>query len=194
MPSQPPPTLTNPQLLTALSHPTRAELLKILSERTETPKNLALELKCPIRHVSYHLEVLKNLGCVELKETEISPGGRVIAHHYRALKRFWFDREAWRSIDPTRQPAITMDILRLMGEDLTQALQGGTIDSGENHISRTPAALDQTGYEELIELLNETLEKVVEIQAESANRLENDSEPIFTKVHLVQFISPDPNK
>jgi DNA-binding transcriptional ArsR family regulator len=188
-----PPNLTNSQLLTAVSHRTRAQLLKILNERTETPKNLAKELGCAIRHVEYHLGVLEGLGCVELVKTDKSPGGKVIAHHYRALKRFWLDRDAWVSLDPKEQPGVTTDILRLMGEDMARALVADTIDEGGNHISRTPLLLDAAGYEALIALLSDTLDQVVTIQVEAGERLEEDeSTPIFTKVHIVQFISPDP--
>lgn len=185
------PSLTSSQLLTALKHATRGHLLKVLSERTETPGNLAEELGRPVRHVEYHLGVLESLGCVELVDTERSPGGKLIGHHYRALKRIWFDRDSWAKIDPQTQPAITMDILRQMGEDLTRALLAGKIDEGGNHISRTPAILDETGYEELIVLLSSTLTRVAEIQIESAERLQDGGKQIATKVHIIQFISPD---
>lgn len=192
MPARRPPTLTNPQLLVALSHRTRTDLLTILNERTETPKNLASGLGCSVRHVEYHLGILEDLDCVELVRTEESPGGKVIAHYYRATERPWFDREAWGAVDSKEQPGITMGILGAMSEDTTRALLAGTIDKGENHISRTPAIMDEVSYEQLLVLLNDTLERIIELQAEAANRLEEGGTPILTKVHLVQFISPDP--
>lgn len=85
-----------------------------------------------------------------------------------------------------------MGILGAMSEDTTRALLAGTIDKGENHISRTPAIMDEVSYEQLLVLLNDTLERIIELQAEAANRLEEGGTPILTKVHLVQFISPDP--
>lgn len=194
MASKRPPTLSNPQLLAALSHPTRTHLLTILNERTETPKNLAAALGCEIKHVAYHLKILEELGCIELVNTEESSGGKVIAHHYRAIQRPWFDREAWAKVEMKEQPGITTKILGLMNEDLAGALLGGTIDKGENHISRTPAVVDAIGYEDALKLLNDTLERMIEIQAESANRLQDGGEPILIKVHLVQFISPDPEE
>lgn len=186
------PALSNPQLLTALSHRTRVFLLKALNERVDTPKNLAAGLGRPIRHVEYHLKTLEELGCVELVKTEKSSGGKVIAHHYQAIQRLWFDRDAWRSVNRKDQPGITMDFLGVMSEDITKALLADTIDEGENHMSRTPVVVDEVGYEQLLVALNDTLERVIEIQAESANRLEQGGRPIRTKVHLVQFISPDP--
>lgn len=192
MPTKRPATLSHPQLLAALKHPTRSHLLTILNERTETPKQLAEELGRSIRHVTYHLKVLEDLACIELVKTEESAGGKVIAHYYRAIERPWFDREAWKQVESTHQPGITTGILASMSEDLTRALLSGTIDDRENHISRTPAVVDEIGYERLLVLLNDTLEEVIEIQAESANRLEDGGTPILTKVHIVQFLSPDP--
>lgn len=191
MPNQASRRISHPQLLAALTHSTRGHLLNILRERTETPKNLALELDCSVRHIEYHLKILESLGCVELQGTERSPGGKIIAHHYRASRRYSFaSRDAWNSIGKEQQPAITMDILRLMGDDLTGALLGGTIDEGENHISRSPLLLDAPGYEKLLQVLSDTLEKVQEIQGESTNRLERGGTPIPTLVHIVQFLSP----
>lgn len=186
------PPLLDPRLVRALGHPTRTHLLMTLSDRIETPKNLANELRCPIRHVAYHLGILEDLGCVELVRTEESPGGKVIAHYYRATERLWFDREAWQVVGDAGRPNITMGILGTMSEDLTKAVLADTIDEGENHISRTPAILDEVGYEELLVLLNDTLERVIDIQTESANRLKDGGKEIMTKIHLVQFISPDP--
>lgn len=192
MPRSSPRTLGNAQLYKALSHPTRSRLLQTLATRTETPKNLAEELGCSIRHVEYHLGVLEKLACVELVKTERSPGGKVIAHHYRALEWLWFDRESWRAVDLQDQPAITTEILQSMSEDLSRALLAGTIDEGDNHISRTRLLLDAVGYEQLINLLASTLERAIEIETESVDRLEDGGEQVMTTVHIVQFISPDP--
>lgn len=192
VPSTKPPTLTNSQLLTALSHPTRTALLQILQESTKTPKDLAQELGCAIRHVEYHLGILEKLGCINRVKTERTPGGKVIAHHYHAPELLWFDRDSWKVLDSEKRPGITTNALRLMDDDMRQALLAGTIDEGENHISRTPLRLDAAGYEDLVAVLAETLDRVVEIQAEAQDRLESDATPILTKVHIVQFISPDP--
>ena len=189
-PNQPQP-LDNSQLFKALSHPTRTNLMKALSERSETPKNLAQELGCSIRHIEYHLSVLEKLSCVELVKTETSPGGKVLAHHYRSLDWLWFDRENWPEVDPRNQPPITMGILRSMSDDLAQALLAGTIDEGGNHISRTRLVLDAVGYEQLLILLEEILNGLKQIRAESSERLEEGDEQISTTVHITQFISPE---
>jgi len=193
--TQKPPTLANPQLISALAHPTRVHALTVLNERTASPGELAKELQRSVRHVAYHLERLEKLGCVELVGTEEAHGGAVVAKRYRAIQRPWFDREAWTQIDTDDQPGVTSAILANMNEDITKAITGGTINEGENHISRTPMVLDPESYEELLELLGETLERILELQETATNRLGTgrEEEAILTKVHLIQLISPEPS-
>ncbi len=189
-----PPTLANPQLISALTHPTRVHALTVLNERSASPGEIAKELDCSVRHVTYHLERLEKLGCVELVGTEKAHGGGVVVKRYRATQRPWFDREAWTQVDTDDQPGVTSSILANMNEDITRAMTGGTINEGGNHISRTPMAVDAESYEELVELLNETLEGMLAIQEKATNRLNGEhQEVILTKVHLIQFISPEPS-
>lgn len=186
------PTIANPQLISALAHPTRVHALKVLTERTASPGEIAKELERSVRHVTYHLDRLEKLGCVELVGTEKGHGGGVLVKRYRAIQRPWFDREAWAQVDTEDQPGVTSAILAGMNEDITKAITGGTINEAENHISRTPMALDPESYEELLELLAETLEQMVAIQQRASDRLSaGDQEAVLTKVHLIQFVSPD---
>lgn len=191
--TQQPPTLANPQLISALAHPTRVHALTVLNERTASPGEIAKELDRSVRHVTYHLERLEKLGCVELVSTEEANGGGVVVKRYRATQRPWFDREAWTQVDADDQPGVTSAILANMNEDIARAMTGGTINDGDNHISRTPMVVDPDSYEELVELLAETLDRMLEIQEEATNRLSaGNVDAILTKVHLIQFISPDP--
>ena len=193
MPHQPP-TLANPQLISALAHPTRVHALTVLNERSASPGEIAKELDRSVRHVAYHLERLEKLGCVELVGIEEAHGGAVVAKRYRAIQRPWFDREAWTQVDTEDQPGVTSAILANMNEDINKAITGGTINEGENHISRTPMVLDPDSYEELLELLGETLERMLALQEEATNRLSDGrEEAILTKVHLIQMISPEPS-
>jgi DNA-binding transcriptional ArsR family regulator len=190
--TQQPPHLTNPQLVSALAHATRVHALTVLNERAASPKELAAELDRDINHVSYHLEKLEELGCIELVEAKKRHGGRVEEHFYRATVRPWFDREAWKQVDPQDQPGVTSSILANINEDIAVAIRAGTLNGKDNHISRTPLVLDPESYGELIELLNSTLGGVMEIQERATNRLEAGDESILTKVHLIQFESPEP--
>ena len=53
--------------------------------------------------------------------------------------------------------------------------------------------VDQKGWEEVSALLTETLDKVFEIQGESAKRLSDSGEDgMLSKVEMLHFKSPDP--
>lgn len=189
-----PPHLTSPQMIKALSHATRVHALTVLNERTASPTELAAELDRPVKHVCYHLEKLAELGCIELVETRKVWGGRTQQHFYRALQRPWFDREAWKQVDPEDQPGVTSSIMGNINEDIATAIKAGTLNGKDNHISRTPMILDELSYEELIELLNSTLEEAMAIQERATNRLKDGGRTILTKVHLIQFESPEPGQ
>lgn len=189
--SKPPPRLVVPELSKALKHPTRAHALTILHERVASPKEIARELDRSIRHVTYHLEVLEKLGCVELVRTEPVMGGRVIEHFYTATKRAWLDRESWNNLDSSEQRKITATLMELISGDIEEAMSAGTFeDPPDNHLSRTPMQVDDEGWEEVLSLLESTVEKLVEIQAAIANRSGSDSDLNSIKVEILHFRSP----
>jgi DNA-binding transcriptional ArsR family regulator len=76
----------------ALGHPLRHRLLRVLTDRVASPKELAAHLAEPLPNVSYHVRVLAELGCVELVRTV--PRRGALEHYYRALMAPRFDGPA----------------------------------------------------------------------------------------------------
>lgn len=190
--SQRSPRLVAPELTKALSHPTRSHLLSILFERTASPKEMAQELDCSIRHVTYHLGVLEDLGCVELVRAEPAVGGRVVQHFYKAVKRAWLDRESWDQLDAGDQQGITATLMEMISADIQEAMTGGTLnDPPTNHISRTPMTVDPAGWDEVTDLLSSTLDELLAIQTRVANRLTPDAATMPMRVEIIHFRSPD---
>jgi DNA-binding transcriptional ArsR family regulator len=187
------PKLTRPELLSALKHQTRVHSLSVLTDRTASPKELAAELGCAVRHVTYHLEKLEELDMIELvRIDETAAGGRAVEHFYRATQRPWFDREAWKEIRGPKA-GTTAAIMGLVNEDIARAITGGTFDGEENHISRTPMLLDHDSYEELLALMTSTLDALFDIKDRAANRIKPDTDVVTTMVHLIQFDLPRPS-
>ncbi len=187
-----PPQLTKVELLSAMAHHTRVYALSVLTDRLASPKELAAELGCSVRHVAYHIEKLEELRLVELvRIDENAADGRSVEHFYRATQRALFDRETWKQIEGPKSGA-TAAIMALVNEDIAKAITGGTFDGEENHISRSPMLLDAEGYEELLTHLEGTLEELFEIKARAANRMNPDTETITTMVHIIQFDLPRP--
>jgi DNA-binding transcriptional ArsR family regulator len=183
------PDLTKAELLSVLRHPTRVHCIGVLTDRVASPKELASELGCDLRHVRYHLKQLEAVDMVELvREDKAAADGRVVEHFYRATKRAWFDRETWENaVGPN---GATAAIMGLINEDIGRAIAGGTFDGKHNHISRTPALLDPDSYEELLGLLAGTLDGIFAIKERAANRIDSDTKTIATVVEVIQFDLP----
>jgi DNA-binding transcriptional ArsR family regulator len=177
------------RLAKALSHPLRAHVLTILNERVASPNQIANELEEPLGNVSYHVKTLAEMGCIELVDTE--PRRGAIEHFYRAVVRPFFSDKDWKRLPPSARQGISDATLQLIWEDTSDALTAGTFDQrSDRHLSRSPLVLDQRGWEEVNELLLETMNRVVEIEAESAKRLASNGEGGFnTKMVLMHFES-----
>jgi predicted transcriptional regulator len=72
----------DPRLAKALSSDQRARILKLITEREQSPKSVADKLGLDVRNVAYHVRVLKKLDCIELVATK--PRRGAIEHIYRA--------------------------------------------------------------------------------------------------------------
>jgi DNA-binding transcriptional ArsR family regulator len=77
--------MVDQQVIKALVHPVRARALAILNDRTASPNEIAKELGQGVGHVSYHINVLKKCGCIELVDT--APRRGAVEHYYRAISR-----------------------------------------------------------------------------------------------------------
>jgi DNA-binding transcriptional ArsR family regulator len=191
-----PPNLTSPQLATAVAHPTRVRALTVLNDRVASPKELAEEIDEPLNNVAYHVEILKELGCIELVKTEPSAGGRVVEHFYRAIQRSYFDAEAWERLGQKERHAVSSTLMRLASEDINEAMAKGTFyDPDDNHISRTPMAVDELGWDEVTNALDNALKVLLRIPEAVAKRAEKaggNVETMQIKVEIIQFRSPQP--
>ena len=181
--------IVDQRLAKALSHPLRAHVLIILNERVASPNEIANELEEPLGNVSYHVKTLAEMGCIELVRTR--PRRGAIEHFYRAVMRPFFSDKDWKRLPPSARQGISDTALRLIWADISEALSAGTFDRRtDRHLSRTRLVLDEQGWEQVNEQLLGTLNRVIEIEAESAQRRANSGEPGFnTRMVLMHFES-----
>jgi DNA-binding transcriptional ArsR family regulator len=175
----------------ALSHPLRLHILAVLHKRVASPNQIAQELGEGLSQVSYHVKVLKEFECVELVSTE--PRRGAVEHFYRATARSFLTARDFESLPEKAREGISGVIFRMVVEDVMEALQTGTFDSRtDRHISRTPLILDEQGWQDITSLLADTLDRVLDIQIESASRLaKGDGKGIPAKVEMLHFESPE---
>jgi DNA-binding transcriptional ArsR family regulator len=189
------PDFVSPQLAAAMSHPTRVRTMAVLTERTASPRELAKTIGERLNNVTYHVNQLLKLGCVELVRTERVRGGRVVEHFYRAKRRLYFDEAAWASLTEKERLGITGMLLRMISEDVNAAMAAGTLfhEGGDGHISRTPMVLDEEGFEEVIEVLDRASLELFAVEERVGERVaEGAKADVRAKVQILQFRSPPP--
>ncbi|HEY8583417.1 MAG TPA: winged helix-turn-helix domain-containing protein [Capillimicrobium sp.] len=153
----------------ALAHPLRAKVLARLNEGVASPNELSRELDEPLGNVSYHVKALLELGCIELVDTAQRRGA--IEHYYRAIARARIDDSAFKKLPASIRGEMSANTLEQMLKDATAALKAGTFDARtDRHQSWTKLHLDQQGWDDLVKLLAGTLDRALELQAESASR------------------------
>ncbi len=174
-------------LIKALSHPVRANALTILNQRVASPKEIADELREEIGKVSYHVKELRDLGCVELVDTAQRRGAT--EHYYRGVAQAYLGDSFWSTLSTAVRNGISVTGLKVLIEAARQAVEAGTFDTRtDRHLSCLAFSLDGEGWEEARDLLNETLDRLVEIGARSEARDAEDR--INATFGLLSFESP----
>ena len=180
----------DPRLVRALGHPLRADLLASLNEKVASPNELAKQLGEGLSQVSYHVKVLLECDCLELVKTE--PRRGAVEHYYRATSRAFLSDDEWARLPDSIRPGLSASLLQTIMDDAVTALQAGTFDArDDHHLSWTPMIVDEEGWRDLAAALTETMERCLEIQAESAGRLaEAGEEGLSATAAMMGFEAP----
>lgn len=175
------------------------QLLTLLNQRVASPVELATELGERLGNVSYHVRILLDLGCIELVST--TPRRGALEHHYRALQRPILGAEEWGEIPLSVRREIADGLLRQIAKDLGAAGKRGGFDRNDVHLTRTPLVLDDVGWEELGERLQAVLDRALEIQAESAERVvqrhangDPEADTFAANLVMLLFEQPPPTR
>lgn len=175
------------KLVKALAHPLRVEILMILNERMASPNELSKELDEGLSQVSYHVKVLKDFDCIEMVKTE--PRRGAVEHYYRATSRAFLADRDWKHLPDSIKPGVSASVFESMIADVVGSMETGAFNKRDDvHMSWTPGVVDEQGWDESTDLVNETLEKIMKIHAGSAKRLaRSGKEGIPTSVVLMNF-------
>ncbi len=185
--------LIHERLIKAFNHPTRVHALTVCTQRRASPKEIAAELGQEINKVSYHINELVKLNCLELVETKKRRNAD--EHFYTATVSPFVDAKTWKRIPKPDRIKLRIDLIKLMSAEIEVAAGALTLDTADNHISRVALRLDRQGWEEIVSRLAETLEDVCQIKESAAIRLgESDEATIDTRVNIIHFEAPPPQQ
>ncbi len=157
-------------LAAIVAHPTRARAFTILNERTASPVEIAQEIGKDVGHVGYHVRKLLQLNLIELVDER--PVRGAVEHFYRGMERAMVSEEEFAALSVPEREVFTRYIMQRLVADVARSMDENVFAVRPNHaILRTPMVVDEDGFQELSELHTEMLERTLEIQARSAERL-----------------------
>lgn len=177
-------------LAPVLAHPLRSRCLTVLAERTASPNELKDVLDVPLGDAAYHVKRLLDLGVIELVDTRQVRGA--VEHFYRAIERPLLSDEELAAMGLEERLDINVYTCQLAFADLSRAIYEETFcRRPDQHVSRVPMLVDEEGWRELRDLHAEHLQRVLDIQAASAERMSSAAgEPIHATAFTTFFEKP----
>lgn len=180
------------RLAKTLSHPMRWKILMRMNTpcRRMSPKEFSEETGETLSSVAYHFRGLKNGGLIRLVETE--PRRGATEHFYEPEKRALAWTEEWRALPSVVKEKLSATVLGGFVEAIGRAIDAGTFAKRDHtHLSWGTVRIDLRGLEDLGELLTETMEGVMAIEAAAAKRLD-ENRGVLVTYGLASFESPEP--
>lgn len=160
--------LTESSVVRALAHPLRVRILRILDERTASPRELAQELDAPLGNVSYHVRTLAQLGLIKLVRRRQRRGA--VEHYYRAHVRPVIADEAWEEMPSIAKTAMVHANLSTTFEHVGAAGRSGGFDRADSHLSRTTIDVDEEAWRQVSSEIRAVFERVRQIGEQTQQR------------------------
>lgn len=167
----------NQRLIKALSDPLRVRVLAFMNEGEWSPNLLSEELDVPLGQVSYHVKVLKDFKMIELTRTVPKRGA--VEHFYRAVEHAYIPTWMAKMMPKSAQQIIGSDILEEIETDLAASIRSGKFyERDDCHVTFTPLVFDAEGFQQADQETDEHLNRLLEIQSESIERIsKSESDP-----------------
>ena len=173
----------------AMANAMRVQLLTIFNERVSSATSIGRELGIEPTELHYDIEVLRNLGCIEIVEEKKRRGA--IEVFYKATDRAYLTEFEWPVVPESLRGGLRASLLKSIMDDATIAIAEETYDSLDKaHMSWTPLIVDEEGWERLTEILQAALDEVLAVSQESAVRLAAaDAEGMSCTVSMLGYRS-----
>jgi hypothetical protein len=163
-------TRIDQELVKALAHPLRVDILEELQDRVASPVELAREMGRSLGVVSYHANMLVGCGCLELVRTRQRRGAS--EHFYRATPRSFIGHQDWRQAPRSLRGGVTAAAVGTFFDQAVAAIDAGTIDARDDTtLSWMPITVDGDGWREVAEIMDRALKLTMGVHVKSRQRL-----------------------
>lgn len=167
----------DPTLAKAFTHPLRGHVWVTVCEKgLASPTEIADELDLDVTEVSYHFRKLQRKDLIKLACTVRRRG--FLEHFYKpVVPAFHLDDSEWMRIPLGIRATFSGDMLQQIIEELSGAFEAGSFDARNRHLSRTWVLVDEQGWDEAMQVAEDTVTRIQAIQKGCAKRRARSSEP-----------------
>lgn len=170
-----------------LDDPRMYELFGLIGARVveATATSLSRYMGLPHAEITRRLAVLEHSDLVE--PVVAARGGEAV---YRTTRDALLSDEDLAHFSPAHRRRLLSNALRVVDGRIWSALELGGFDAHDAHLSWTPLDLDVRGYEDMVRLALETLERARDIQAEVVQRRAegvSDDAGAYTDLVILHF-------
>jgi DNA-binding transcriptional ArsR family regulator len=188
--SKPITEIDDPRLVKALAHPLRIRILGILEQRSATPKELAEILDVQLENLSYHVRTLRDFGFIKLERRRMVKGA--VEHRYGMVARPRITADVWQQLPAMVREALDAASLDQIWDVVTRAVTQDKMSRPESQMARRVARLDEQGFADMSKVVGQAVDKLVEIEKQSAQRLrKHESAEVPTVLVAMLFDAPD---
>jgi DNA-binding transcriptional ArsR family regulator len=154
----------------AVGHGVRVDILCYLNEKPRSPSELASLLGIGLSKLEHHLKELRASGSIELAYIE-KGGGNTRENFYRAVEiPFFTDEEMWAMPFETRQEIYGLILQSSVAEALAAFRAGKVSNDPRACMAWRWFNLDAQGRRDLADENARSWDRMMEIEAESADR------------------------
>jgi DNA-binding transcriptional ArsR family regulator len=174
------------QMVHALAHPLRVEILRYLEAGPSSPKRISDRIGEQLSNVSYHIRVLLQCDCLELLET--IPQRGTVEHIYKLKGKGALGARTWKAVPSCLRTHYAGTALADFTNRAVEALDAGTAESREGSgVTWLPLLVDEQGWNELRRGLSKCEERFQAVAEKSAARMENPRDVIPVIVAVAAF-------
>jgi hypothetical protein len=143
--------------------------------------------------VNRRFKLLVDDGWIALEREETGGKRRgATEHFYRATGPAIFDTSNWSRVPQEIRSTYSWRVFEQLAEQVREAMDAGTFDSRpDRHQTWMPLVLDEVGWRQVIETIDDLFERLYQEQALAKMRLsDSQNEPVIATVYLAAFESP----
>jgi hypothetical protein len=177
-------------LAKALSHPIRVRILMSMNapKRRLSPVGYSDETDEMLSKSAYHFRCLKDAGLIELVDKIPRRGS--FEHVYEATAKAMAWTKTWEALPSVVKQTFTATVLSGFVLAVGDAVDAGTFEARNSHFSWSSMRVDEEGWSKMLAILQRSLEEMIELEEESADRL-GEGEGFIASFALSGFESPD---